>query len=115
MAVRTVRMRHICILVLAAWLGSLAVALVTGNIQEHGIIHAICFVLGWVTASRIAFTEVPVSRVWIVLGLPLALAVYAASGDLLNFGVTVSWALIALSLIAGARAANLRQMLQQQS
>jgi hypothetical protein len=102
-------------LVLAAWISSLAVALATRNIHEYRMFHAISFVAGWATASRIAFTEVPVNRLWIVLGLPLALAIYATSGDLLTLGVTVSWALIALSLIAGVRAANLRQMLQQQT
>jgi hypothetical protein len=115
MAARTVKMRHISIAVISAWLVSCAAAIATRNVHTYGIFHAISFVIGWATSSRISFTHVPLNRLWIVLGLPLALAVYAVSGEFLGFGTTVSWALIALSFIAGGRAANLVQMLQQRS
>jgi hypothetical protein len=108
-------MRYICLMVIAAWLASFAIALFTRNIQHFGILHAACFVVGAASGVRVAFTDVPINRLWIVLGLPLALAFYAMTGDFLGWGSTVSWALIALSFIAGQRATNLLQMLQQRT
>jgi len=115
MAARAIKMRHICVIVIGAWLASFAIALFTRNIQHFGVLHAACFVVGAASGVRIAFTYVPINRLWIVLGLPLALASYAMTGDFLGLGLTVSWALIALSFIAGQRAKNLLQMRQQRT
>jgi len=114
-ASRTMKMRHLCIAVIAAWLVSIIAAFSTRNIQHFGIIHAGCFIVAATTAPRIAFTEVPVNRALLSLWLPLALALFAITGDFVGLGRTVSWALIALSLIAGARAANLLQIVKQRT
>ena len=109
------KMRHIAAIVLGVWLVSLGFAALTGQLQNRGFFFAaLSFCIGAFTMRRIGFTEVPPNvHLGIILGLPLLLCIYAISGDLLHVGSSVSWAIIALSYIAGSRAANLRQMLQQ--
>jgi hypothetical protein len=112
---RTIRMRHLCMIVVATWVVGVFTAFATKNIQNFGVLQGACFLVGGASGQRIAFSEVPLKRLWLTLGLPLALALYSISGDILRLGMTVSWALIALSFIAGGRAANLLQMLQQRT
>ena len=115
MPARTVKMQHLCAIVIVVWVAVVLTAFLTRNIEHFGIIQGVCFLIGAMSAPRIGFSEVPVQRLWLSLGLPLALAVYSITGDVLRLGATVSWALIALCFIAGGRAANLLRMLQQRT
>jgi hypothetical protein len=108
------KMRHVSIVIMGSWLVVLGAAIVTGQLQHHGIFDLLSFCIGAATVGRIGFVVVPPNiHLWLILGLPLGLAVYAIVGDLAHLGTSVSWAIVGLSYIAGSRAANLRQLLQQ--
>jgi len=117
MAARGLRVRHlsVIVIVIACWAATFVVDMATRNSRFAGVTEAIVFVTGWLTCPRIAFTEVPFSRLWTMLGLPVGLAIYATMGELFGLSETVSWALVALSLVAGGRAAMLAQMLRQRT